>query len=96
MSHYPTPDELSEADAEYLLALTEDDLRVEIRSQFTDDQEQCLDIEINGVKLCLMWMGGYQAAAFHFTRDSAKARAVALEVLRENIAFWRERDPDED
>ena len=93
-NHYPPIESLSEAEVEQLRKLGDGELRIEVRYQFTDDQDQCMDVEINGVKLALQWISAYSAAAFYFTDDSPSARAEVLRVIRCEIAF-REKHAEE-
>lgn len=84
-NHFQTIDALPAADVERLRRLGEGELRVEVWRQFTDDQDQCLEVEVNGVKLALWWIGPRSAAAFYFVEDSPSARAMALRVIRREI-----------
>jgi hypothetical protein len=82
---YPTINALPATEFERLKAVTADDLSVEVWDQFTDDQAQCLDVVVNGVKLALQWIPARSAAAFYFYADSPSARAEVLRTLREEI-----------
>jgi len=93
---YPTADQLSESDIARLRALSPDDLGIRIRYQFTDDQDQCMDVEVNGVEIALKWISGYSAAAFYFTEDSPKARAEVVRVIQKELDLLLQYEEESD
>ncbi|MBY0461169.1 MAG: hypothetical protein K2V38_27925 [Gemmataceae bacterium] len=93
---YPTADQLSESDIARLRALTPNDLRIRIRYQFTDDQDQCMDVDVNGVEIALKWISSYSAAAFYFTEDSPKARAEVVRVIQKELDFHLQNKEESD
>jgi hypothetical protein len=94
MNFYPKIDELSEEDIDRLRAVTAKNLRIKVRYQYSDDQAQCVDVEINGVKIALKWIGDYAAAALYFYKDSPSAKEEALAGVRWVIERW-EKDRGE-
>jgi len=84
-NHYPTVNALSDEQAARLRALPEGPLHIEVHRQFSDDQAQCLDVEIAGVRVSLLWIGDEEAAAFYFHDESKRARDIVLDVIRREL-----------
>jgi hypothetical protein len=93
---HPTINALPATEFERLKAVMADDLNVEVWDQFTDDQAQCLDVVVNGVKLALQWISGRSAASFYFYDDSPSARAEVLRTIRRKIAQREEWEAEEE
>ncbi len=70
---------------------TIDDIKsVEVSTTWMDDHCDCVGAVVNGINVSFWWLTREAAAAFEYANDSAKAKKIVFEVIKEGVEIARD------
>ncbi len=93
---YPMLDDLSEEHFNILEAIksVEDIKSVHLEDTWRDDHCDCVGAVVNGINASFWWLTREAASAFEYANDSAKAKKIVFEVIKEGVEIARSNRED--